>query len=79
MVKVSSYRGYIKAKAVVTKRVRTLDVMGESLDTIGIPCVWGFEGAAKKGYLANTLSPRVGDANSQTPEYKAFLVNVEKA
>ncbi|EPN8844733.1 hypothetical protein ACT4JO_004633, partial [Escherichia coli] len=23
--------------------------------------------------------PNVGDANSQTPEYKAFLVNIEKA
>ncbi|WP_115665625.1 formate dehydrogenase-N subunit alpha [Cupriavidus taiwanensis] len=78
VVKVSSNRGYIKAKAVVTKRVRTLQVMGEDLETIGIPCVWGFEGMTKKGYLANTLSPGVGDANSQTPEYKAFLVNIEK-
>ncbi|MGD8188350.1 hypothetical protein ACP9M8_31095, partial [Pseudomonas aeruginosa] len=26
-----------------------------------------------------TLTPNVGDANSQTPEYKAFLVNIEKA
>jgi formate dehydrogenase major subunit len=31
------------------------------------------------GYLSNTLTPYVGDANSQTPEYKAFLVNIEKA
>ncbi|EAU8063641.1 formate dehydrogenase [Salmonella enterica] len=29
--------------------------------------------------IANTLTPNVGDANSQTPEYKAFLVNIEKA
>jgi len=78
MVKVSSHRGYIKARAVVTKRIRTLEVMGEPLDTIGVPCVWGFEGATKKGYLANALSPAVGDANTQTPEYKAFLVNIEK-
>ncbi|WP_374702426.1 hypothetical protein, partial [Klebsiella pneumoniae] len=27
----------------------------------------------------NTLTPNVGDSNSQTPEYKAFLVNIEKA
>ncbi|HIB4762468.1 TPA: hypothetical protein ACWW42_002672, partial [Klebsiella pneumoniae] len=25
------------------------------------------------------LTPNVGDSNSQTPEYKAFLVNIEKA
>ncbi|GBQ05644.1 formate dehydrogenase subunit alpha [Acetobacter cerevisiae DSM 14362] len=78
-VKVSSRRGYIEAKAVVTKRIRTLNVMGRELDQIGIPCHWGFEGATRKGFLANTLSPAVGDANSQTPEFKAFLVNVEKA
>jgi formate dehydrogenase (quinone-dependent) catalytic subunit len=47
--------------------------------TIGIPCHWGFEGATRKGFLANTLTPSVGDANSNTPEFKAFLVNIEKA
>lgn len=77
-VKVSSNRGYIKAKAVVTKRIRTLKVNGQDVDTIGIPIHWGFTGIAKKGYTANNLTPSVGDANSQTPEYKAFLVNVEK-
>ena len=77
-VKVSSNRGYIKAKAVVNKRIRTLQVNGQEVDTIGIPIHWGFEGVAKKGFLANTLTPFVGDANTQTPEFKAFLVNVEK-
>jgi len=78
-VKVSSKRGYIKAKAVVTKRLQTLTIDGRKVDTVGIPCHWGFEGATRKGFLANTLTPSVGDANSQTPEYKAFLVNIEKA
>ena len=77
-VKVSSKRGFIKAKAVVTRRLRTLQVNGQDVDTVGIPLHWGFEGETRKGYLANTLTPFVGDANSQTPEYKAFLVNVEK-
>ena len=77
-VKVSSQRGYIKAKAVVTKRLRRLLIDGKTVDTIGIPCHWGFEGATKQGFLANSLTPSVGDANSQTPEYKAFLVNVER-
>ncbi len=77
-VKISSRRGYIKAKAVVTKRLRRLTIDGRQVDTIGIPCHWGFEGATQKGFLANTLPPSVGDANSQTPEYKGFLVNVEK-
>ena len=37
-----------------------------------------FKGVAKMGYLANTLTPYVGDANTQTPEFKSFIVNVEK-
>ncbi|WP_313513784.1 formate dehydrogenase-N subunit alpha [Pseudomonas sp.] len=78
-VKVSSQRGYIRGKAVVTKRVMTLQVAGHEVEQIGIPVHWGFEGVTRKGFLANILSPRVGDANTQTPEYKAFLVNLEKA
>ena len=46
---------------------------------IGIPLHWGFAGVARNGYLTNTLTPFVGDANTQTPEFKSFLVNVEKA
>ncbi len=78
-VKVSSNRGYIKAVAMVTKRIRTLTVDGKVLHTVGVPIHWGFMGVAKPGFLANTLTPSVGDANTQTPEFKAFLVKVEKA
>jgi formate dehydrogenase-N alpha subunit len=78
-VKVSSNRGHIKAVAVVTKRIKTLNVNGQSVHTVGIPIHWGFKGLAKNGYLANTLTPFVGDANTQTPEFKSFLVNIEKA
>jgi formate dehydrogenase major subunit len=78
-VKVTSKRGWITAVAVVTKRVRSLDVAGRRVHTVGIPLHWGFKGVTKPGFLANTLTPYVGDANVQTPEYKAFLVNLEKA
>ncbi len=78
-VKVWSNRGFIKAKAVVTKRLKPLEVNGKTVHHVGIPIHWGFKGLAKKGYLANTLTPFVGDANTQTPEFKSFLVNIEKA
>jgi formate dehydrogenase major subunit len=78
-VKVWSKRGQIFAKAVVTKRIQPMKVAGKVVHTVGIPIHWGFEGVAKPGYLANTLTPFVGDANVQTPEFKAFLVNVERA
>ena len=79
LVTVRSKRGAIKAKAVVTRRLPTLQIDGKEVHVVGIPIHWGFTGLTKKGYLANTLTPPVGDANIQTPEYKAFLVNVEKA
>jgi formate dehydrogenase major subunit len=78
-VKVSSNRGFIKAVAMVTKRIRPLTIDGKVVHTVGVPIHWGFMGVAKPGFLANTLTPSVGDANSQTPEFKAFLVKVEKA
>jgi formate dehydrogenase major subunit len=77
-VKVSSKRGYIVAIAVVTKRIVPLMVDGKRVDTVGVPLHWGYMGVAKPGYLANTLTPSVGDANTQTPEFKSFLVKVEK-
>jgi formate dehydrogenase major subunit len=79
LVKVSSRRGYIKAVAVVTKRIPTLECDGKKIHTVGLPNHWGFVGLAKQGYLVNTLTPVVGDANTQTPEYKSFIVNIEKA
>ncbi len=78
-VKVRSNRGFIKGVAVVTKRIKALDVDGKKVHTIGIPIHYGFKGATKPGFITNTLTPFVGDANTQTPEYKAFLVNIEKA
>ncbi|NHQ82211.1 formate dehydrogenase-N subunit alpha [Chromobacterium vaccinii] len=78
MVKVSSNRGFVKAKAVVTKRLMALKVNGQTVHQIGIPLHWGWEGVARPGYLTNSLPPAVGDCNTQTPEYKAFLVKLEK-
>ena len=39
---------------------------------------WGFKGITT-GAMANNLTPFVGDANTSCPEFKAFLVNMEKA
>jgi formate dehydrogenase major subunit len=78
-VVVKSKRGQIKLKALVTKRMPTLTVEGKEIEVVGLPIHWGFVGQTRKGYITNTLTPPVGDANIQTPEYKAFLVNVEKA
>ena len=78
-VKVSSNRGHIVAVAVVTKRIKPLMIEGKKVQTVGLPLHWGFKGLTQPGYLINTLTPSVGDGNSQTPEFKSFLVKVEKA
>lgn len=78
-VRVKSNRGEVIAACVVTKRMKGLDVNGKKVHHVGIPIHWGFKGVTQNGYLANSLTPYVGDANSQTPEFKAFLVNIEKA
>src|SRR5690606_14329330 len=77
-VRVRSNRGEVVAACVVTKRIKALDVNGQKVHHVGIPIHWGFKGVTQNGYLANALTPFVGDANSQTPEFKAFLVNIEK-
>jgi formate dehydrogenase major subunit len=77
-VRVSCKRGAMVCKAYVTKRIKPMTVDGKPTHVIGVPLHWGFTGQARKGYGANTLTPSVGDANTQTPEFKAFLVNVEK-
>jgi formate dehydrogenase major subunit len=76
-VRVWSKRGSVKAKAVVTKRIKPLQIDGKTMHIVGIPLHWGFVGEAKKGFGPNSLTPVVGDANTDTPEFKAFLVNVE--
>ena len=77
-VEISSQRGAIKAKACVTKRIRPIMVNGKPCDVIGLPIHYGFIGLARKGYATNTITPSVGDASVNTPEYKAFLVDVKK-
>ena len=78
-VRVWNKRGQVFAKALVTKRIRPIICDGKPVHVIGIPLHWGFIGEAKKGFGPNSLTPFVGDANSQTPEFKAFLVNMEKS
>lgn len=76
-VRVRSNRGQVRAKAVVTKRIRPLVCDGKTVHIVGVPLHWGFTGAARKGFGPNSLTPFVGDANAETPEFKAFLIDIE--
>jgi formate dehydrogenase major subunit len=78
-VRVWSKRGKVEVRAVVTKRLGALQIDGKKIYHIGIPIHWGYVGInTSKHWVANALTPFVGDANTRTPEFKAFLVNIEK-
>ena len=84
-VRVSSKRGKLEVLALVTKRLGPMTVAGQKVYQVGIPIHWGYVGISADSdpshgryWLANALTPFVGDANARTPEFKAFLVNVEK-
>ncbi len=79
-VRVISARGEIQGVAMVTKRMPELKIDGKPAWQIGFPIHWGFAGdSSHTGPLANMLTPSAMDPNTWTPEYKAFLVRVEKA
>ena len=44
----------------------------------GQPLTYGWLFPENCGDSINLLTPNVGDGNSMTPEYKAFMVNVRK-
>jgi formate dehydrogenase major subunit len=83
-IKVSSIRGTYIAKAMVTKRIKPMTIDGKKVYQIGFPIHQGFRGITEDEgkdarTLANLLTPTVYDPNSYTPEFKGFLVKVEKA
>jgi formate dehydrogenase major subunit len=83
-VKVTSARGTYLAKAMVTRRIRPMTIDGKKVYQIGIPIHQGFRGIQEDAgkvprTIANMLSPTVTDPNAYTPEFKGFLVKLEKA
>jgi formate dehydrogenase major subunit len=78
-VRVRSARGEIEGRAMVTRRIKPMQVGGRTVYQIGFPIHWGFLGRGEqRGALANLVTPTVVDPNSFAPEYKGFLVSLEK-
>ncbi|MGA8875585.1 MAG: formate dehydrogenase-N subunit alpha [Candidatus Korobacteraceae bacterium] len=82
-VKVSSIRADYIAKAMVTKRIKPMMVDGKKTYQIGIPIHWGYKGISEsEGRTSlmptNRLTPTAIDPNAYTPEFKGFLVKLEK-
>lgn len=78
-VKVSSVRGSVKCVAMVTKRLKPFLIEGKTVHQVGLPFNYGWLFPKdNEDDSTNFLTPTVGDANTFCPEYKAFMVNVEK-
>ena len=77
-VVVSSPRGHIRAKALVTDRIGVMNVGGKRIHHVGMPWHWGWMGLST-GDVVNDLTSWVGDPNVSIHEGKAFVCQVEKA
>ncbi len=76
-VVISTARGEVETRALVTDRLRPFEIDGRRVYQIGMPWHFGWEGYAT-GSIANTLSAIVGDPNTTIHEGKAFTCNLRK-
>ncbi len=77
-VRITTPRGEIRAKALVTRRLRPFRLGDKVVHQVGMPWHWGWEGVVT-GDVVNTLTALVGDPNVSIHEGKAFVCNVERA
>jgi len=71
-------RAAIRAKALVTRRVRPFSIGGKRVHQVGMPWHWGYKGVVT-GDVVNDLSSLVGDPNVTIHEAKVFVCRMERA
>ncbi len=72
---ISTPRGEIEARAMVTRRMRPLRIKGRVVHQIGLPFHWGYQGKVT-GSITNDLAHMVLEPNVSIEEAKAFMCNV---
>ena len=77
-VRITTPRGQIQARALVTGRMRPFLISGRRIHQVAMPWHWGWQGAVV-GDVVNQLTALIGDPNVSIHEAKAFVCNVEKA
>ena len=73
----STARGEIEVKALVTDRMRPFTIDGKTVHQIGMPWVFGWEGYAR-GDIANVLLAIYGDPNTSIHTTKALTCALRK-
>jgi formate dehydrogenase major subunit len=75
-VTITTPRGIVRARALVTRRIRPLQVNGATVHQVGLPWHWGYRGLAT-GDIVNDLIAISEDPNSRIMESKALLCTIE--
>jgi formate dehydrogenase major subunit len=73
---VTTARGEIECRVLVTERIRPLKVRGRTIHQIGLPYHWGSKGLSR-GDTTNELISFVADPNVSIQESKALTGNIE--
>ncbi len=78
----SSARGSLECTAIVTKRLKPLQIagkLGTVVHQVGFPWCFGWQKPESgREESANLLTSSTGDPNTRIPETKAFMVNIAK-
>jgi formate dehydrogenase major subunit len=76
-VRIATPRGSIRARALVTRRIRPYRLKDKVVHHVGLPWHWGYKGVTT-GDVVNNLSALVADPNVTIHEAKVFVCNVMK-
>jgi formate dehydrogenase major subunit len=76
-ITITTPRASIRAKALVTRRIRPYKLKERTVHHVGLPWHWGYKGLTQ-GDVVNNLSALVGDPNVTIHEAKVFVCNVSK-
>jgi formate dehydrogenase major subunit len=68
---------WVRAKALVTRRIRPFVIQGKPIHHVGMPWHWGYKGVVT-GDVVNDLASLVGDPNVTIHEAKVFVCRIEK-
>jgi formate dehydrogenase major subunit len=76
-VAITTPRATIRAKALVTRRIRPFIIAGTTVHHVGMPWHWGYKGIVR-GDVVNDLAALVGDPNVSIHEAKVFVCKVTR-
>jgi formate dehydrogenase major subunit len=76
-VVLSTARGEVETRALVTERLQPFEIAGRRVQQIGMPWHFGWEGYAT-GDIANALTAVIGDPNTSMHENKALTCALRK-